>query len=90
MITNFVDWALKGILGGLCVAVMSIATWSYNVEGRLVQHAEFESRISKLEARDDGYSKLAQDIAVLQTKLDAQDKQLDHITKLLEAEAGRH
>ena len=89
VLTGFIDWAVKGILGGLCVAVMAIATWAYNVEGRLVKHEQFEARITKIEGREDGYVKLAQDIAVLQTKLDAQDKQLDHITKLLEADAGR-
>ena len=89
MITGFIDWAVKGILGGLCAAVLAIASWAYNVEGRLTRHDTFDPRVAKLESKEDGYTTLALNLAVVQANLNAQGKQLDHITKLLEAEAGR-
>ena len=83
---EYVDWAVKGIVGALCTGFLATALWSFNTEARVANTEKFEVRIEHLEAKNDGMYKLAEDIAVLKTKLDAQDKSLDRIEKLLAAQ----
>ena len=84
---DYVDWAVKGTLGGLCTGMFAIALWGFNTEYRVGNGEEFTSRIEErvatLEGKNAGMYKLAEDIAVLKAKLDSQDKQLDRIEKLL-------
>lgn len=83
---EYVDWAVRGLIGALCTGLIAIALWSFNTEARVANTEKFEARIATLEAKNDGMYKLAEDIAVLKTKLDAQDKSLDRIEKLLAAQ----
>lgn len=82
---EYVDWAVKGIVGALCTGLLATALWSFNTEARVANTEKFEGRIASLEAKEDSYRKLALDIAVVQTKLDSQDRQLERIAKLLES-----
>lgn len=81
---DWITWATRGLLGSLGVAVLAIAAWGFNAEARISDVEKLEVRLVKLEAKEDSYAKLALDIAVVQTKLDAQDRQLERIAKLLE------
>lgn len=82
---EYLDWAAKGVIGALCTGLIATALWSFNTEARVANTEKFEVRIASLEAKEDGYRKLALDIAVVQTKLDSQDRQLERIAKLLES-----
>lgn len=82
---DWITWATRGTIGVLGTAVVAISLWGFNAESRIANAEKFDARIAKLEAREDNYTKLALDIAVVQTKLDAQDRQLERIAKLLEA-----
>lgn len=88
-LTNWIDWALKGTVGGLCAGLAAVATWGFDTEARMDNVERFDVRITKLEAREDGYQALQVDLAVMKTQLASQDKALDHITKLLEATSTR-
>ena len=83
--SGWVDWALKGIVSGLCAGMIVVLTWGMNTESRIDALETVLPRVAKIEEKEDGYHILAQDIAVLKAKLDSQDKQLDRIEKLLEA-----
>jgi len=83
---DWITWATRGLLGSLGAAVLALALWGFNAESRIASTEKFEVRLVKLEEKEDSYQKLALDIAVVQTKLDAQDRQLERIAKLLEAQ----
>ncbi len=80
---DYVDWAVKGIIGGLCVGLGAVALWGFNTEARVATTEKFEIRISALEGKEDGYQKLRTDIEVVKTKLENQDEQLDRIEQLI-------
>lgn len=80
---DYVDWAVKGIIGGLCVGLGAVALWGFNTEARVASTEKFESRIVVLEGKEDGYQKLRTDIEVVKTKLENQDEQLDRIEQLI-------
>lgn len=85
IVTGWLDWAFKGLVGGIAAGLLAVAAWGFNAEARLATVEKFDPRIARLEAREDGYAALTTDLAVVKAQLVAQDKQLDHITKLLES-----
>lgn len=81
---DWADWVIRLIVPALFSATLAGIWWAAVTDNRLLNTEKLEVRIATLEGKNDGMYKLAEDIAVLKTKLDAQDKQLDRIEKLLE------
>lgn len=81
---DWADWIIRLIVPALFSATIAGIWWAADTENRLSNVERHEARIVAIEAKNDGMYKLAEDIAVLKTKLDAQDKTLDRIEKLLE------
>lgn len=92
-VKEYIDWAVRGAVGGLCAGSLAVIGWGFQVETRihdLEQETDQDhSTLIALEAKETGYTELDKEIAVMQSKLDTQKEQIDHITKLLEAEASR-
>lgn len=90
---EYVDWAVRGAVGGLCTGALALVVWGVDVQTRLhdaeLSNVDLISRVAKLETKQDGYQDLRTDIAVLKTQLDAQDKKFDRIEALLMSERGR-
>lgn len=84
-VRDWVTWATRGAILSLFTMAGSFFMWAMNAETRLHDVEQSGTRISKLEANDAANMSLIVDIAVVKSKLDAQDKQLTHITALLEA-----
>lgn len=85
---DWADWIIRLIVPALFSAAIAGIWWAADTENR-VENVEarstgVETRLTAVETKNDGMYKLAEDIAVLKTKLDAQDKTLDRIEKLLE------
>lgn len=83
-IQDWADWAIRLMVPALVSAAVAGIYWSANTENRVANVEKFEVRLAKLESREDGYNELTTGLAVLQAKMDARDKQLDRIEKLLE------
>jgi hypothetical protein len=81
---DWADWIIRLIVPALFSAAIAGIWWAADTENRISNLEKHEARIVAIEAKNDGMYKLAEDIAVLKTKLDAQDKTLDRIEKLLE------
>ena len=81
---DWADWVIRLIVPALVSATVAGIWWASDTEHRVSNVERHEARLVAIEAKNDGMYKLAEDIAVLKTKLDAQDKTLDRIEKLLE------
>ena len=84
-VKDWITWATRGAIGALFTGLLATITWANDANNRLHDVEQNGARIAKLEARDEGFGALTTEIAVLKAKLDAQDRQLSHITQLLES-----
>lgn len=86
-VKEYVDWAVRGAVGGLCTGALAVVVWGFDVQTRLhdleVKASEASSNVAVLQGKEDGYQQLRTDIAVIKSQLDTQDKKYDRIEALL-------
>lgn len=84
LMPGWIDWAVKGMIVGCISGSFTLVSWGIQVDSRFQDIEQYESRIAALERKDDSYRQLVTEVAVMQSLLVAQGRQLDRLVARLD------
>lgn len=84
---DYIDWAVRGAVGGLCTGAIALVYWGVDIQTRLhdveVNDQHSSADISTLVEKQDSYQQVRVDLAVIQAQSMDNAKKLERIETLL-------